>query len=108
MICLLILVNSSEILIISACANQYWTGVYCNISNRPCDIINPCENNGSCLNSNTTIDEYFCECPEGFDGSECQNDRRLCKPNICLNNGIFSLKYMIGMKASNEIMIDSV
>ncbi|CAF1363429.1 unnamed protein product [Adineta ricciae] len=79
--------NSSEILIISACANQYWTGIYCNISNRPCDTVNPCQNNGSCLNSNTTINEYFCQCPEGFDGSECQNDRRLCKPNICLNNG---------------------
>ncbi|CAF1545997.1 unnamed protein product [Adineta ricciae] len=80
--------NSSNLLFItSPCADQQWTGVYCNVSNRPCDTINPCRNSGSCFNDNTTVDTYLCQCLQGFDGSECQNDRRICKLNTCFNNG---------------------
>ncbi|CAF0824779.1 unnamed protein product [Adineta ricciae] len=81
-------VNSSHLLFItSTCADQQWTGVYCNVSNRPCETINPCQNSGSCFNDNTTVNAYLCQCLQGFDGPECQNDRRICKLNTCFNSG---------------------
>lgn len=59
-------------------------GVYCNISSQPCDVLQPCENNGVC---NNTAYGFLCICPLYFDGTRCENDRRLCQANTCLNSG---------------------
>jgi hypothetical protein len=66
-------------------------GPKCNISNTPCDVTQPCQNNGICYNNNTIARGYTCSCPRGFDGVQCQIDRRPCKNDTCWNNGMFSL-----------------
>ncbi len=66
------------------CSNSTHIGIGCNISNKPCDILQPCQNAGSCINTNDT---YICKCSLGFNRSECQFDYRPCKPFTCWNNG---------------------
>jgi hypothetical protein len=51
-------------------------------------MLQPCQNNGTCNNTNTNVDGYNCTCLHGFDGSQCQYDNRPCKSNTCWNNGI--------------------
>jgi hypothetical protein len=63
-------------------------GANCNTSSAPCDILKPCQNNGTCNNTNTTPNGYVCTCPSGFDGDQCQIDNRPCKPTTCWNDGI--------------------
>ncbi|CAF0818380.1 unnamed protein product [Adineta ricciae] len=70
------------------CSDGTLTGFYCNVSNLPCDTIQPCENNGTCMNNNTSLLGYFCSCLPYINGTHCQFDHRLCKPDTCLNNGI--------------------
>jgi len=70
------------------CPGQYQIGPDCNTSSAPCDILKPCQNNGSCINNNNTLYNYMCLCPPGFNGTECQIDNRPCKPNTCWNNGV--------------------
>jgi hypothetical protein len=50
-------------------------------------MLKPCQNDGSCVNTNRTAVGYNCTCPDGFNGTECQFDNRPCKPNTCWNNG---------------------
>ncbi len=68
-------------------------GTNCNISSAPCDILKPCQNNGSCNNTNTTLLGYNCTCPPFFNGTQCQFDNRPCKPSTCWNNGIIISLY---------------
>jgi hypothetical protein len=63
-------------------------GANCNTSSAPCDILKPCQNNGTCNNTNTTANGYVCTCSSGFDGDQCQIDNRPCKPTTCWNDGI--------------------
>jgi hypothetical protein len=58
-------------------------------------MLTPCQNNGTCTNDNTSSVGYTCSCLSGFDGTECQNDYRLCQPSTCWNNGIFKKKNLI-------------
>ena len=53
----------------------------------PCDMLQPCQNDGTCNNANTTRNSYICLCQTGFHGAQCQNDGRPCKPDTCWNNG---------------------
>ena len=69
------------------CSNPILMGSFCNITNIPCSIVQPCLNRGFCSNSNSTARGYICICLNGFNGSECQFDSRLCQSNLCLNNG---------------------
>ena len=62
-------------------------GKDCNISSNPCDTLKPCQNNGTCSNETTNISGYSCLCSPGFNGTQCQNDYRPCKPTTCWNNG---------------------
>ncbi len=55
----------------------------------------PCENNGTCNNSDTESDGYICLCPSEFNGTECQLDHRICKPNTCFNDGISTYHLLI-------------
>uniref|UniRef100_A0A673CQ13 Notch receptor 2 n=1 Tax=Sphaeramia orbicularis TaxID=375764 RepID=A0A673CQ13_9TELE len=47
--------------------------------------INPCKNNGHCINSPGS---YSCKCQPGYSGHNCQIDTDDCSPSdSCLNNG---------------------
>ena len=76
----------------SACHSSNTTGANCSISALPCYILNPCQNNGTCINDNTIVRGYICACLPGFNGAECQLDHRPCQPNTCLNDGILDIK----------------
>ncbi len=75
----------------SNCSNTSYIGQNCSLSNSPCDMQKPCQNNGTCYNNPNVQNGYTCVCPHGFNDSQCRSDYRVCKPNICLNNGINSL-----------------
>ncbi len=75
------------------CSTEHGLGPYCNISNTLCDMLKPCENDGTCSNTNATVSGYNCSCLSDFNGRRCEFDNRPCKPNICWNNGIQSLFY---------------
>ncbi|CAF1250188.1 unnamed protein product [Adineta steineri] len=62
------------------CSNEYKIGMNCNSSIAPCDILNPCQNYGTCFNNNETLYGYTCSCTSDFSGSECEI-------NTCWNNG---------------------
>ena len=72
------------------CANSSYTGIHCNISISPCDTYKPCQNNGTCVNTNTSSTGYYCLCLSGFAGNNCQIDVRPCKPTTCYHNGNYS------------------
>jgi hypothetical protein len=40
------------------------------------------------FNSKNIYMGYMCSCPFSLNGTQCQFDYRLCKPNTCKNNGI--------------------
>ncbi|CAF2929625.1 unnamed protein product [Rotaria sp. Silwood2] len=70
------------------CPNTTNIGVNCNISSTLCDVLKPCQNNGTCINIQSNIPSYSCSCPFGFTGIHCEFDHRPCKPNTCLYHGI--------------------
>ena len=55
--------------------------------NTLCDMLQPCQNDGTCNNTNITTNGYICFCQSGFQGTQCQDDYRPCQPNTCWNNG---------------------
>ncbi|CAF3922656.1 unnamed protein product [Adineta steineri] len=58
------------------CSNEYKIGMNCSSSIAPCDILNPCQNYGTCFNNNETLYGYTCNCTSDFSGSECEINRR--------------------------------
>lgn len=62
-------------------------GTNCNISATACDVLDPCENMGTCITNITIPMGYQCNCATGFTGAQCQVDQRQCQPNLCLNGG---------------------
>ena len=84
-----ILADSSESLIFNPtpCRNQNRIGTKCNTPANPCSMLKPCQNNGTCTNTNTVLLGYLCSCPAGFSGSNCGTDIRPCKSDTCWNNG---------------------
>jgi len=87
--------SSPTFFVPQSCSGQYQKiGPDCKTSSAPCDMLKPCQNNGNCTNNNNTLYGYNCLCPPGFNGTECQIDNRLCKPNTCWNNGISSFDYI--------------
>jgi hypothetical protein len=81
----------SPVTILPTCSDSTYIGPYCNISSNSCQTLQPCMNNAICINSNTTVGDYNCACQSGFNGTQCEFDHRPCKPDTCLNNGIYSL-----------------
>ncbi|CAG9855886.1 unnamed protein product [Phyllotreta striolata] len=56
----------------------------------PCDY-RPCPDTKICLNTfedNSTRDSYFCVCPEGYTGDNCEERINHCLISPCLNNGV--------------------
>ncbi|CAF1313629.1 unnamed protein product [Adineta steineri] len=75
------------------CINFNYIGVSCNQTSNPCDMLRPCQNSGTCYSNISTFDRYSCLCANGFSGSNCQYDYRLCKSNKCWNNGEYFLVF---------------
>ena len=48
---------------------------------------NPCLSSGVCLER---LVSYYCICPPGFNGTNCQNSINYCSSNPCQNSGICS------------------
>ncbi|CAF1449840.1 unnamed protein product [Adineta steineri] len=81
-------VNSSSLVFVpKPCINSTFIGLSCNISNSPCEMGTPCENNGICINNKMATYGYICSCLSGFNGTYCELDERICKPHLCLHNG---------------------
>ena len=59
----------------------------CNFTRAHCTILEPCQNNGTCINNLTNPLGYTCQCPNHFSGAQCQVDDRICLSNPCQNNG---------------------
>ena len=78
-----------------SCPDPNKIGIHCNISSHPCELLKPCRNNATCIDSNATAVGYTCICPPSFDGDQCQIDNRPCKPETCWNNGNPSLSFKI-------------
>ena len=75
----------------AACPNASTIGANCNVSTTACITLEPCQNNGTCVDNDTIIHGYSCKCPMGFSGSGCQLDQRPCQPDTCLNDGLYFL-----------------
>jgi hypothetical protein len=52
-----------------------------------CVASQPCVNNGTCVPNTTNQFGFNCTCLWGFDGLNCQNDRRPCQPFTCFQRG---------------------
>ena len=70
------------------CANQTM-GSSCNISSDPCSLAQPCLNAATCYPNSSIPVGYSCACVSIFySGINCENDLRVCQPNVsCLNGG---------------------
>ena len=53
-------------------------------------MLDSCQNDGTCISDYSTFFGYNCLCPPGVDGTECQDDYRLCQSDTCWNNGKFN------------------
>lgn len=76
------------------CSNVGTVGTLCHISNTRCALLQPCANNGTCENTNSTKVGYRCQCSSDFDGAQCQLDHRPCQPDTCWNQGEISLSIL--------------
>ncbi|UJR19328.1 hypothetical protein I4U23_022457 [Adineta vaga] len=79
--------SSPSLNFVASSCTQNKIGFYCNISSTSCQMMKPCQNNGTCFDNNTILNSYNCLCLQGFNGSMCENDYRSCQSNTCLNNG---------------------
>ena len=69
----------------STCTHPH---IDCNKFENFCSIINRCQNGATCFDHNDDPLYYFCKCVEGTNGTNCENDYRICEPNPCENGGM--------------------
>ena len=59
-----------------------------------CTTVNPCQNGAICSESGTNSSvmpaEYNCECPSGYNGTNCEEDINECEVNPCQNGAMCS------------------
>ena len=72
------------------CPNYPNIGPNCTTVGTTCDQLQPCANDGTCINANLTVQGYVCVCISGFSGTYCELDYRPCKSNTCWNNGMIN------------------
>ena len=57
-----------------------------------CTTVSPCQNSGVCTEtsdgSTLTPGVYHCECPDGYNGTNCEEDINECDPDPCQNSGV--------------------
>ncbi|XP_038047522.1 adhesion G-protein coupled receptor G7-like [Patiria miniata] len=65
--------------------SNLWTSG--NVSSSPCSS-SPCQNGGTCYTSSSG-DQFYCNCPEGFQGTTCETYvlSNPCLHSPCLNGG---------------------
>ena len=51
----------------------------------PCAHTMPCQNGGTCTTPGP--DQFECQCVEGYEGVNCEDETDECNPNPCLNEG---------------------
>ncbi|XP_028293911.1 protein delta homolog 1 [Gouania willdenowi] len=69
------------------CPNGY-TGDDCQIKKTRCHSNgSPCQNGGTCVDSDDSAASISCLCPGGFSGDFCEISADSCQPNPCLNAG---------------------
>ena len=80
--------GSGSIFVPPTCSNKT-LGPSCNISSSPCDMMQPCLNQGTCsLNISVPVG-YQCSCKVDFSGAYCELDISSCHSfSICLYGGI--------------------
>lgn len=77
----------------AVCSDQNKIGMNCSIPASSCNLLDPCQNRGTCINNTESSFGYRCQCLHGFDGNNCQYDRRPCKPGVCWNSGKQSIYF---------------
>ena len=87
----MLVADISRFLMPQACPNRTKMGKYCNSSAVPCEILQPCQNNGSCVNNYTIPHGFTCWCPTNIHGILCNQDRRPCQRDTCWNGGMSNL-----------------
>ena len=80
-----------------SCGNISNTGIYCNISTSICSILQPCQNNGTCIDTN--VSGYMSLCRNDFIGRQCEINICPCQSNTCRNGGIDSRRIASGKEA---------
>lgn len=74
------------------CWDPTRVGLRCDVPSTPCNLSQPCHNNGTCHTVNK-YPGYNCSCPKGYHGFHCESDRRPCREHTCWNNGKCSSLY---------------
>ncbi|KAM4529698.1 protein jagged-2b isoform 2-T2 [Fundulus diaphanus] len=62
-----------------------WGGLWCDKDLNYCGRHQPCVNGGTCLNTEPNL--YYCACPPGYSGKNCEIAEHSCVSNPCLNGG---------------------
>ncbi|KAL0969025.1 hypothetical protein UPYG_G00221700 [Umbra pygmaea] len=65
--------------------DKNWGGMLCDKDLNYCGTNKPCNNGGTCMN--TEPDEYNCACPDGYSGKNCEIAEHACMSNPCANGG---------------------
>ena len=87
--------ESSSCAIPLTCWHLWRAGINCTYSTELCDVLEPCQNNGTCINS-VDNENYTCNCTSDFNGTHCEHDHRICKADTCWNGGkTFSLLFSL-------------
>ena len=80
------------------CSDSNFIGISCNTSSSFCNFLQPCLNAGSCTSTPHLSRGYTCVCAPGFTGANCEQDIRLCKPNMCWHDGMLLIDETIAMR----------
>ncbi|XP_069500690.1 protein jagged-1-like [Ambystoma mexicanum] len=62
-----------------------WGGLLCDKDLNVCGSRQPCQNGGTC--TNTEPNEHQCICPQGFHGRNCEKPEFSCQSTPCFNGG---------------------
>lgn len=72
------------------CTSKNVIGSFCNISNDPCQVLNdPCGQLGICTRDFNRSSGYSCSCHSNSSDSSCQEQKKPCQQDTCLNGGQF-------------------
>ncbi|XP_033643609.1 protein crumbs-like isoform X1 [Asterias rubens] len=66
------------------CLDEY-TGRLCDVLINETCAGNPCKNGATCQDANGSRPAFMCQCPKGFDGSDCGNEINYCLSSECTN-----------------------
>ncbi|XP_032441139.1 protein jagged-2b isoform X1 [Xiphophorus hellerii] len=62
-----------------------WGGLWCEKDLNYCGRHQPCINGGTCMNTEPNL--YYCACPQGYSGKNCEIAEHSCVSNPCSNGG---------------------